>query len=333
MTTRYSGSVDSTTATDHGAMTGWLEGNKSEPEFLSEARNQVQELKLENEVKRGTSLYNGIFNLLVRNGARDWATGNVQQGDDLDDHHIVPLSRAKDYSGNKINSILNRAPLSAHTNRVIISDRLPNEYLPDWIEGSGEDKVREVLRTHIIPDEAIDILLRDPFGEEDFDEFISVRERSLKRAIHALLSEDGQTMSSDLSKLDSEVGAIELSLRELISSKLEGDPQLLPRHIYDNTKSLIDRVLKRDASVDPAHFENLNGFLEFTDIRGLQDVITGRNLWAEFESTFGNKETLFTKFGQLAELRNAIAHNRTINEIAQMEGEASVKWFSKVLNK
>ena len=49
--------------------------------------------------RRGTSVYNGIFNLLVLRGARDWMTGNVPQYGDLDDHHIVPKDWRKNHPG------------------------------------------------------------------------------------------------------------------------------------------------------------------------------------------------------------------------------------------
>ena len=78
-------------------------------------------------MKRGTSVYNGIFNLLVLRGARDWMTGNVPQYGDLDDHHIVPKDWGKDNSlGNSIDTILNRTPLTADTNRKVIRNRPPN---------------------------------------------------------------------------------------------------------------------------------------------------------------------------------------------------------------
>jgi len=50
-------------------------------------------------------------------------------------------------------------------------------------------------------------------------------------------------------------------------------------------------------------------------------------------SMFANKETLFAKFGQLTELRNSIAHNRTVDEVTRKEGEAAVIWFRQVLGK
>ena len=60
--------------------------------------------------------------------------------------------------------------------------------------------------------------------------------------------------------------------------------------------------------------------------------MVNKSLWPKFQPRFGRKETLIGKFDQLAELRNAIRHSRTADEITRKEGEAAILWFSKVLN-
>lgn len=54
-------------------------------------------------------------------------------------------------------------------------------------------------------------------------------------------------------------------------------------------------------------------------------------LWTGFESRFGGKATLETKFGQLADLRNGIRHSRSVHEVTRKEGEAAILWFKQVL--
>ena len=110
---RYSGSVESTSARDFLDVKAWLEDEIAEPPLIQEFKQRFKTLELRKETKRGTSVYNGIFNLLVLQGARDWMTGNIPQHGDLDDHHIVPASWGnKKLKNNVINSILNRTPLS-----------------------------------------------------------------------------------------------------------------------------------------------------------------------------------------------------------------------------
>lgn len=116
--------------------------------------------------------------------ARDLITGYVPQSDDLDDHHIVPKSWGqKEGLGSHIDTILNRTPLTSETNRKVIRDRLPNEYLPELIANNGKDAVQKTLESHCISREAFDILLRNPFTLKDFEAFIAERDRTLKDAI------------------------------------------------------------------------------------------------------------------------------------------------------
>ena len=71
--------------------------------------------------------------------------------------------------------------------------------------------------------------------------------------------------------------------------------------------------------------------LEFFDLREIQDLIISKALWDKFQPIFLNKDNLVQKFNQLAELRNGIRHSRTVDEIVQKEGEASIMWFNKVI--
>ena len=128
-TNRYSGSVESTSARDYLDVKAWFEDEGAEPGLIAEFRTRFRNLELRRETRRGTSVYNGIFNLLVLRGARDWMTGNVPQYDDLDDHHIVPKSWGKETGlHGAIDTILNRTPLSTDTNRKVIGEHLPNHY-------------------------------------------------------------------------------------------------------------------------------------------------------------------------------------------------------------
>jgi len=140
----------------------------AEPALIAEFKVRFRTLELRRETKRGTSVYNGIFNLLVLRGARDWMTGNVPQHGDLDDHHIVPKSWGKEHGLTAaVDSILNRTPLTADTNRRVIKNRLPNAYLPELIAENGEAGVRATLASHLITPAAFNILLRTPFGPDD----------------------------------------------------------------------------------------------------------------------------------------------------------------------
>ena len=189
-TNRYAGSVASTIARDFLDVKEWFNDNNAEPPLIAEFRDKMSSnsIDLRREVKKGTSIYNGIFNLLVVRGARDWISDTVPSSDNLDDHHIVPRSKGECVAhGDSIDTILNRTPLTLDTNRNVIRDRLPNEYIPELIEKNSEDKIREIFETHFISQLAFDILLRKPFGRDDYEEFLDERRKLLGKAMAATL--------------------------------------------------------------------------------------------------------------------------------------------------
>ena len=324
--------MESTAARDFLDLKAWMEEDTSEPGLIQEFGMRFRSLDLRREVKRGTSVYNGIFNLLVIQGARDWMSGNVPQHGDLDDHHIIPASKATELgTGGLIHSILNRTPLTADTNRRVIGDRLPNEYLPELIEQSGEGAVRSVLESHFISSAALAVLLRQPFNSDDYEAFIAERQRTLLEAIENLLVKARIDLSPQLRELDERVEGIELSLREQVVATLEDDAGRLPPHVLQKADERIQAAAKKNANIELDQYKQLNRRLEYCDLRELHDTVLSKSLWQSFEKRFANKQTLSAKFGQLAELRNGMRHSRTVDEVTRKEGEAAILWFEQIL--
>lgn len=331
---RYSGSVESTSARDYLDVKNWLLDGTTEPRMVREFQERFRGLNLRNETARGSSVYKGIFNLLVIRGARDWMSGNIPQHDELDDHHIVPASwGTQNLGGGLVHTILNRTPLTAETNRKVIKDRLPNAYLPEMIKENGEEAVRSLLESHFISKAALQILLRDPFTPADFDEFVTERQRTMENAIENLLIKERIELPPNLRELDEKVEKVELGLRFIVMNTLNGDASLLPSHVIQKADERLRKAANKNAAFDAARYERLDGKLEFFDMRELQDAIVSKATWRYFEPRFSHKETLISKFDQLAELRNGIRHSRTVDEVTRMEGEAAVLWFETVLAK
>ena len=331
---RYSGSVESTIARDFLDVKAWLEEDTAEPALLQEFKANFKSLELRKETKRGTSVYNGIFNLLVLQGARDWMTGNVPQHGDLDDHHIVPASwGAKNLKNNSIHTILNRTPLTVDTNRKVIRERLPNAYLPELIANNGDTAVRSIMESHFISPAAQEILLRDPFGPDDFEAFIVKRQRTIQEAIESLLIKERLDLSPQLRELDESIEKTELALRQIIVETFNEDASQFPPHVRQKIDERLQLAAKKNAALDTEQYQTLSGMLELCDLRELQDTITSKTSWSQFEPRFTNKETLVAKFGQLAEFRNGIRHSRTVDEVTRKEGEAAILWFEQVIKK
>lgn len=181
-TNRYSSAVESTSARDFQDVKDWFEDDTAKPALIDEFKDGCRNLELRREIRKGTSVYNGVFNLFVLCGARDWGTGESPLADDLDDHHIVPQSWGRSRTlDTSIDTILNRTPLTLDTNRRVIGNRLPNEYIRELIGHNGEDAVRKTLESHLISRAAFDILygIRSPSRTTKlFSPNVSVRSRN-----------------------------------------------------------------------------------------------------------------------------------------------------------
>ncbi len=329
---RYSGSVESTSARDFQDVKAWFDDDAAEPELIAEFRERFRSIDLRRETRSGTSVYNGIFNLLVLDGARDWRTGNVPQHDELDDHHIVPKAWGKENDlGTQIDSILNRTPLTGATNREVIHSLLSNEYLPELIARNGEATVRDILESHFISPTAFDILLKKPFTPHDFELFLTERQHTIQDAIEDLLVKSRLDLPPRLREVDVQIENVELRLRQLIAKILQDDPSMLPSHVRQKIKERLQIALRTNPALDLKSYETITDQLEYADLRELQDTIVNKTLWIRFSDRFGSKESVAMRFLQLVELRNSIRHSRQVNDVTRKDGEAAILWFTGVL--
>ena len=312
-------------------MKAWIEDTSNEPPLIQEFKSRFKNLELRRETKYGSSIYNGIFNLLVLNGARDWITGNIPENELLDDHHIVPASWGEaNLQDRSVHSILNRTPLLDETNRHVIRDKLPNEYLPEMIKKNGEGRVRAILESHLISPAAFDILMREEFSPSDFEEFINERQRTFVEAIESLLIKERLDLSPDLRDLDERVEVVELGLRSRIETNLNGEESPFPQHVTDKLRLRMNRTQRKNPAFDKDYYATTGGMLEFCDLQELKDIILAKTNWPQFSDAFTTKEDFSKRVDQLAEMRNGIRHSRTVDEISKKDGEAALLWFEKV---
>ena len=136
----------------------------------------------------------------------------------------------------------------------MIRSRLPNEYLPDLVEATDENTVREIIESHFISPAAFAVLLKDPFTPQDFETFLTERQRTIREAIEDLLVKSRLDLPPRLRELDAQIEDVELNLRRLVATKLQGHPTMLPSHV--GSEWVIGPRLVRAAnqldSADPA---------------------------------------------------------------------------------
>ena len=138
---------------------------------------------------RQSAAYKGIQAILLREGAKDFRTGQsydttVFFDEDVDIHHIFPRAwcEAQGVPATRYDTVINKSPLSDRTNRII-GGVAPSKYLGKLEEGRTGPKggfaeppierslVDSFLQSHLIPPE----LLRS----DDFEGFITARRDAL----------------------------------------------------------------------------------------------------------------------------------------------------------
>jgi hypothetical protein len=335
-TNRYSSSVESTSAKDFQDLKKWFLNDDDEPEIISEFIRSYRDIDLLHDNPKGSAIYNAIFNLFVINEARDWSTFDLPEYESLDDHHIVPHSIFHEQAGKTINSILNRTPLSSSTNRHIIRNRMPNEYIKEMLENNEKEKVYKVLASHLISKKAVEILLREPFTKNDFDEFLQERLETIRNAIENQLIKEKINVPIALQTLNKDIETIEIKLRKLIIIKTDDDFETYktttPSHIQEKVEKRIDLDLKKKPGLSKKDFSRFSNRLKYFDLFEYYDTVVSKNNWHKFEQVFQNKSQLQNRFNQLSTLRNCIRHSREISSIERLDGEASIKWFYQTLN-
>ena len=183
----YGGAIESRFARDLAEVVEWIEGNL-EPSTIIDAN--FAPTRLLTLRSRNSAAYKGMHALLMRDGAQDFRTGepiHVQMyfDDQIDIHHIFPQDwcRKKEIEQGKYDSIVNKAPLSARTNRIIGS-QAPSAYLPrlERIAEIDSNRMDDLLETQVITPESI--------RGDDFNQFFAARQEALLSRIEKAIGKD-----------------------------------------------------------------------------------------------------------------------------------------------
>ncbi|MGQ0571313.1 MAG: GmrSD restriction endonuclease domain-containing protein [Armatimonadota bacterium] len=179
----YGGAIESRFARDLPEVVAMARGEATEPITIQESSFQANRLLTLRT--RNSSAYKGLYALLMRDGGRDFRTGEPIEAqtffdDKVDIHHIFPEKwcKAAGIETGTYNSVINKTALAARTNRQI-GGRAPSKYLPaiEKAAGVGAERLDEILRSHCIaPGE----LRADRFWE-----FYGTRAEILLRRIEA----------------------------------------------------------------------------------------------------------------------------------------------------
>ena len=162
---RYDQAVDTRSVEDTNSIKKWLINDSKIPNFVKTFR--MEEVDIDGVEKQSSAVYRGIINLTVLSGALDFKTGNPPQFDreKVQDDHIFPKSKYK------INSILNRTLITTNAAK---GDKMPSVYFKEKIKDYGKEKLKRILRTHLIPEDALASLLMN-----DIKDFLAKRKEAI----------------------------------------------------------------------------------------------------------------------------------------------------------
>ncbi len=200
----YGSTTETRFARDVEQVPEWASGGGSEPTTVAEAI--FQEKRLYTLKTRLAAAYKGVYALLIAEGAKDWikdVTFNKVQYTSLktDIHHIFPekWSKANGVDALLYNSVVNKTPLAADTNRSIGGDA-PTKYLKrvESKAGLGSDAVDALVATHGIDTAAI--------RSDNFEAHFAHRKAFLLDLIEAAMGKKAQREEApaDVEELASE---------------------------------------------------------------------------------------------------------------------------------
>src|SRR5262249_15499331 len=154
----YGSAVETRIARDFMEVPAWLKGG-SEPSTVSETIFRADRLRTMR--MRLSAAYKGVNALLMKEGAQDFRSGQrfnhtIFFGENVDIHHIFPQEwcKRRGIKPTVYDSIINKAPLSYRTNRII-GGVAPSEYIAKLEAGSAttppieRDRLDAYLKSHL----------------------------------------------------------------------------------------------------------------------------------------------------------------------------------------
>ena len=177
----YGSAIETRFARDLPEVTALVRGDAVEPTTVTESSFQAGRLLTLRT--RNSAAYKGLYALLMRDGGRDFRTGEPIAAqtvfdDKIDIHHIFPEEWCKTagIEAGTRNNIINKTAISARTNRQI-GGRAPSKYLPAVEKAADIDSARmdAILTSHCIAS--------DSMRTDQFWDFYAARAEALLRRI------------------------------------------------------------------------------------------------------------------------------------------------------
>jgi len=335
LSNRFSSALESKTEEDCGEFDKILAGESAEFQYQIDwetfkARLIAQDYNLRNAFcKTILSLFSYLDPKSLKDG-RDIDISKAFSGYYKHNlHHFFPrkyLEKVYDPRRERRDSIVNIAFAPAIVN-IEMSDTAPGEYIAKF-EKENPD-LKKILKAHLIEDV-------EKFGikKNEFGLFLEKRAEKIENQFRVLLGLKTKTEQQFEEEPSSPVDQLELRLRSAIQEALEGEygPQFWTEAVPADIRQVVDRKVESHVKAHPYDLEKVSsseGRLNFLDVMDYAKIISSN--WRLFGGMFQSKGELEKHFVALKNYRNAIKHNRDMNDVERKNGEAAVLWFMGIL--
>jgi hypothetical protein len=203
----YGGANETRYVTDILGLMAWVIDDNTEPETVQ--RSNFHATRLQQLYTRNSAAYKGVMALILKAHALDFIKGSemsfasyVEESTDI--HHIFPQNYCEkmNYDRAQWNSVINKTPLYARTNRII-QGAAPSKYLSSIERNHGVDAIDldKYLASHQIDVEAI--------RRDDFATYFENRRQALLTLIEtatgkSVAGREEKITNEDISPIDLE---------------------------------------------------------------------------------------------------------------------------------
>ncbi len=189
----YGGANEARFALDIASIFEWISGG-NQPDTVT--RSNFQPTRLLSMQTRNSAAYKGVMAMIMQDSPLDFMSGSKMDiasylDEDTDIHHIFPQAycEGQKYPMRKWNSVVNKTPIYASTNRSI-GGRAPSEYIKTMRnKGLTEELVVSAITSHKIN---FDLLSTDSFDEYFVDRAIRLLDRIEKATGKTISGRDSE---------------------------------------------------------------------------------------------------------------------------------------------
>ena len=191
----YGGANETRYANDVTGVMAWIEGSEDEPDTVQRA--YFYPTRLLSLQSRQSAAYKGMMAQVLKFGAVDFMSGSPMDfafynDNPVDIHHIFPKDHCikQGYPKRKWNSVVNKTPISAHTNRVV-KGSAPSAYAAK-IEHEGHvspEDFDKYMATHVVN---VPLLRND-----NFDKYFVERAKGLVGLISEAMGKPVSNLDGD----------------------------------------------------------------------------------------------------------------------------------------